>query len=452
MSRLFGTSGIRGTVHEEITPSMMLGLAGALGTRLKNSGTVAIGRDVRTSSEMLEGCFVSGLLSSGCSVAKLGMVPTPAVSFAIRKLESEAGAMITASHNPPEYNGIKLFESDGTAYAPEDEDEIERIYFEKKFETISWENVGAVGFMDVLPDYIDEISHTIELNRKFKVAVDCSNGATSTVTPHLLEELGCEVVTINSRPDGTFPGHPPEPTEENLKDLCKLVKSTGADVGLAHDGDGDRIAAVDDRGRVVPNDKLLALAGAHVARKFDGKVVTTVDASKIVENQVTSAGGSIVRTMVGDVSVARKMKSQGSRFGGEPSGAWIFGDVHLCPDGPLAGARILEMMADAGNPLSEMVDEIPSYPIVRSKLGCPNERKEEVMKSVGKRIPSKLEGVKEVTDVDGIRLDLDDGSWILIRPSGTEPYIRITTEAVKKKRARTLLEEAEKTLLKLVKD
>lgn len=446
MTNLFGTSGIRGVIPESISPKLALDLGKALAAHLENSGEVVIGRDSRTSSVMIEDSFSAGLISCGCTVKKLGLVPTPAVGTAVRRFEMDAGVMITASHNPPEYNGLKFFSSSGMAYTPAMEAELEEMYSKEKFEFASWNGVGDVSSADIMEGYINEISEAAELDRKFKVAVDCANGATSIVSPYLLERLGCEVVTVNSQPDGTFPGHPPEPVGENLRDLCKIVRSVKADVGLAHDGDGDRIAAVDERGRVLPGDELLAIMGAYAVGNFGGKVVTTVDASKIVDEQVSSAGGEVVRTEVGDVSVAREMKSLGAYFGGEPSGALICGDVHLCPDGPLAGARLLEVMAELGKPLSQASGEIPSYPVIRSKVSCPNDRKSKAMEIVKEQFPSKFKGVSEILTIDGVRLEFKDRSWVLIRPSGTEPYIRVTAEADREERAKSLVDGAKEIL------
>jgi phosphoglucosamine mutase len=225
-----------------------------------------------------------------------------------------------------------------------------------------------------------------------------------------------------------------------------VVRSTGADLGLAHDGDADRIAAVDEKGRVVGWDKLLALASAHAVEGVRGKVVTTVDASMVVDERVAAVGGSVVRTRVGDVAVAQAVKTNQAVFGGEPSGAWIYPDVHLCSDGPLAGARILELMDEAAKPFSELADEVPEYPIVREKVRCPNEKKAAVMKKASARAKKVFKDVEDVSTVDGVRLVLGYGSWVLIRPSGTEPFMRITAEAKTVERANALVRAAKKLI------
>jgi len=446
MGRLFGTSGIRGMVNVDLKPELALDLGLSLATHVENSGLIVLGKDPRTSSDMLEGSLVSGLLSGGCDVKKIGVAPTPAVSFAVPHLCAKAGIMITASHNPPEYNGIKLFGNDGMAFTPDQEEKIEEIYFSGRTRAAPWDRIGEAGDANILPEYIKKIASSVSLSRGYKVVVDCACGAGALATPFIMRELGCKVIALNSQLDGFFPGRAPEPTPENLQELGKIVKSLGADVGLAHDGDADRIAAVDEKGRVVGWDKLLALMAAHAVERNKGKAVTTVDASMIVDELVTSAGGKVVRTRVGDVAVAQAVKANQAVFGGEPSGAWIFPEVHLCPDGPLAGAKIIEMIDEAAKPLSNLADGIPEYPIVRAKVRCPNARKATVMKKVAARVKRAFYVVGEVLTIDGVRLTLEDGAWVLIRPSGTEPYIRITSEAKSVERANALVKDAKKLI------
>lgn len=426
MGKLFGTSGIRGMVNRDLTPELALDVGLALATCLKNRGAVAVGKDPRTSSDMFESCLASGLLSGGCDVKKLGIVPTPVVGFATRRLGARAGAMITASHNPPEYNGIKFWGNDGMAYTPEQEARVEAIYFAKKLKPVAWDGIGGVEEVDVLAEYMDEIAGSVSLSRNYKVVLDCGNGAGALVTPHVLRRLGCRVITLNSQLDGFFPGRQLEPTPENLRELSSVVKSLGADVGFAHDGDADRIAAVDENGRVAQPDKLLALISAHQLRRRGDIVVTTVDASGVVDECVGAKGGKVIRTRVGDVSVAAAIKETGAIFGGEPSGAWIFPSVHLAPDGPLAAVKILEFLDVAGGKLSELLNEMPEYPTVRKKIACPDEKKAVIMKKLKARLRRDFTGVTSVLTIDGIRLSFEDGGWILIRPSGTEPYIRVT--------------------------
>jgi len=445
MGKLFGTSGVRGVVGEQLTPELVLDLGLALATQLGGEGSVVLGKDPRTSSDMLENCLISGLLSGGCDVKRLGIVPTPAVSFAVRYLGAKAGVMITASHNPPEYNGIKFWDSSGMAYTPEQEEKIEAIYFGKKLKPARWDRIGKVESADVLPTYIEKIASVVSLKRSYKVVVDCGNGAGAKVTPYLLRKLGCKVVTLNSQLDGFFPGRGLEPSPENLGDLCTAVKSLGADLGIAHDGDADRAAAVDELGRVAQPDKLLGLISANQLRRRGEIVVTTVDASSVVDDCVAERGGKVVRTRVGDVSVAVAIKKHKAVFGGEPSSAWIFPSVHLVPDGPLAAVKILELLDSTDKKLSELLDALPEYPTVREKVACPNEKKEKVMKKFKASVKREFRGVKRVLTIDGIRLELE-GGWVLVRPSGTEPYIRVTAEGRTPVRVKEIADKAEKIL------
>jgi phosphoglucosamine mutase len=446
MAKLFGTSGVRGVVNEDFRPELVLDLGLALATKLGNSGTVVVGRDSRTSGELFENCLVAGLLSGGCSIGKLGVVPTPAVGFAVRHLGADAGVMITASHNPPEYNGVKFWDSDGVAYGPKQEAKVEAIYFAKRSKPVAWDKIGEVEAIDILPDYVDEVVNAVSFKKKYKVVVDCGNGVGALVTPYLLRRLGCKVITLNSQLDGFFPGRGLEPTAENLQELCTVVKSLGADLGLAHDGDADRVAAVDEKGRMAEPDELLALISAHQVRKKGDLVVTTVDASGTVDECVGAKRGKVVRTKVGDVSVAAEIKKRGAIFGGEPSGSWIFPEVHLVPDGPLAAAKILELLDSTGKQLSELLDELPEHPTVRKKVACSNDKKAATMKKFKTRLRKKFKGISDVLTVDGVRFSFKDGSWALVRPSGTEPYIRVTAGGKKAKNVEKVAEKAARVL------
>jgi len=417
--RVFGTSGIRGAWSEEVTPALFLKLGKALSTFLGQSGKVLVGRDTRTTGEALQAALVSGLLSGGCEVIEAGIIPTPVLAFATKFLKMDAGVIITASHNPPAYNGVKFWSREGMAFTPDQERKIEEI-FHGEARAVEWRNVGHAREQEVLSIYTEEILKKFSLQEKFKIVVDCGNGAASLVTPFLLRELGCEVITLNSHPDG-FPGRELEPSQESLKELAKEVKNSGADIGLAHDGDADRVAAVDEKGRVVDQDKLLALVAREQAK---GKtVVTTVDASRVIEKVIEETGGKVIRTKVGDVNVAIACKQSEAAFGGEPCGAWIFPQFHLAPDGPL-GALILLKILESGKSLSEMIDELPTYIMLRKKIPCPNTNKERVMKrflAVAEKMSTDL------STVDGVRVSFPEG-WVLVRPSGTEPFIRVTVE------------------------
>ncbi|MEM3723767.1 MAG: phosphoglucosamine mutase [Candidatus Hadarchaeales archaeon] len=441
MRRLFGTSGVRGVVGREITPEMFTRLGKSLSSYLGGCGEVVVGRDPRTSGEMLESAFISGLLAGGCDVRRVGIVPTPLVSFAVRRLGAKAGVVITASHNPPEYNGIKFWDSEGWAYLPEAEEEIERIYFSQRWAAVEWNAIGKVEDTDIAREYLEKMERAVEVDGERTVVVDCGNGATSNITPVALREVGCKVISVNCQMDGRFPGRGLEPTEASLRDLCSIVRGVGADLGIAHDGDGDRVVAVDERGNVVPGDELLAVVAAEEIEKGD-VVVTTVDASRVVEDVVEKKGGKVVRCSVGDVNVAQTMRKHGGAFGGEPCGAWIFPEFSHAPDGPFGALKILELMGK--EKISKIIGDLPKYSMVRKKIYCQREIVGKAMEEIEEKLPKKVSATK-ILKLDGLRVEADDG-WVLVRPSGTEPCIRITAEGKTGKVAEDLANAAAEIL------
>ncbi|RAP51693.1 MAG: phosphoglucosamine mutase [Methanosphaera sp. rholeuAM270] len=425
--RLFGTSGIRGEYQKDVTPELALDVARALARYIGGEGKkVVLGRDTRTSGKILENIMSAGLQECGCDVLLLGMVPTPTVGYATLKKGADAGIMITASHNPSKYNGIKLWNNDGLAYKQEQEREIERIVYEKDFKKVSWDKVGKE--YDITPfkdEYVDDIIKVsqIDPSKTLKVVVDCASGAGSELSPEALRRAGMNVITLNAQPDGFFPGRNPEPNSANLQELMKTVKVIEADVGLAHDGDADRMIAIDEKGNISDFDKLLTI----IAKEFGGTVVTTVDASACLDTEMKKLGGKVLRTPVGDVHVAESINENNATFGGEPSGTWLHPDFCMCPDGLLSGLRIVRCIQKNGK-LSEQLDSIESYPTIREKITCDNDKKEMVMESVEESFVDEFDDVEEVLTIDGVRISFTDGSWVLIRPSGTEPYVRITAE------------------------
>lgn len=411
---LFGSSGIRGLANKEITPELALSVGLAVGSL---HGSAVIARDPRTSGEMIEHAIISGLLSAGCSVTKVGMVPTPTLAYAARNFS--CGIMITASHNPSEYCGIKLWNRDGMAFDSIQQNEIESMIQDGSWKTAKWQNIGNVYEKDVIEDHAGMILSKVG-RASLKVVVDCGCGAASVITPYVLRRMGCTVITLNSQPDGFFPARDPEPVEKNLELLKTAALSFGADLGIAHDGDADRMMAVDGKGRFIEGDRLLAFFGIREAKH---SIVVPVDTSIMVDDVLK--GRRIYRTRVGDVYVAEELKKRNAQFGGEPSGSWIFPEISLCPDGILAAARLVEIVQNEGR-LDALIDELPTYPMIRGAVQCSNDRKEIVMK----KITGSLRKIGEVTDIDGIRVTTEDG-WILVRPSGTEPKIRITVEGRK---------------------
>lgn len=415
--KLFGSSGIRGIVNKEVTPELALQVGFVLGSRKK---TAVIGRDPRVSAPMIEHALVAGLTAAGCDVTKVGMVTTPTLAYAARKYE--CGVMVTASHNPSEYVGIKLWNPDGMAFDSAQQEEIEEAIEKKDFSLAPWNLIGKIAEDEnAIRDHMHMIEELVG-DSKLRVVLDCGCGAGSTISPYLLQELGCQIITLNSQPDGHFPARNPEPIEQNLSLLKKAVVEFGADLGLAHDGDADRMMAVDEKGNFVSGDELLAIFGRFECENEKGSVVVPVDTSMMVDDYLE--GSEIIRTRVGDVYVAEGIKQYGAIYGGEPSGSWIFPRISYCPDGIYAAAKLVEIVGE--KKLSELRAELPVYNTKRGALPCPNEKKAEFMK----KVKAKLEPLGKVLDIDGIRVELEDG-WVLVRPSGTEAKVRITAEARK---------------------
>ena len=426
--KLFGTSGIRGKIGSEVTCELALNVGKSLAYYLGNEGRVVLGYDTRNTNQMLDQAICAGLLESGVDVIKIGMVPTPLVGYATEKLDADAGIMLTASHNPSQYNGIKLWNKNGMAYTSVQEEKIEEIYADKQYSSVSWDKVGNLSFNEEIKgQYIDDLVAMVDIEKGLKVVVDCASGAGSEISPLVFRKAGCEVTTLNSQPDGFFPGRNPEPNAENLQTLMKTVVAIGADLGIAHDGDADRMITVDENGEISPFDSLLAL----ISKEFDGDVVTTVDAGLCMDESVK---GEVFRTPVGDVNVAEVIIEKDAAFGGEPSGTWLHPDFCMCPDGILSGLRMAELVSKKGK-LSDLLAEIPSYPNIREKIICSKEAKVKVMENMEELLKDAFDDIADVNSLDGVRLTFSDDSWVLVRPSGTEDYIRITLESRDAQRA-----------------
>ena len=436
--KLFGSSGIRGIANVEVTPLLAQKVGAAIASQFEG-GAIIVGRDTRTTGEMLEAALTSGIVSCGFVAGTLGITPTPVVAWLTREMEAEAGVSISASHNPPEYNGFKVFDSMGMAYTQEQQQRLEEIIEEGRFETSSWEMVGRVEQMDAGRLYIDAVAQSIGFTMDWKVACDLFNGATCTIAPEAFEEMGCDATLINAQPDGYFPAGNPEPTKESLERLGRMVKASGARIGFGFDGDGDRMMAVDEGGTIPSPDRVLALYARYVVEANKGGVVIThVGASMCVNEAVEKVGGSVVRTKVGDVYITEAMIEHEAVFGGEPVGAWVHPEVNLCPDGILSALKLMAALDVEGKNLSEALKDISDYPTLRTKVECPDLDKGKAMEGVSSSYGSGFGEVKEVSTVDGVRMELEDG-WVLIRPSGTEPILRITVEARSDKRAEELL-------------
>ncbi len=427
--RMFGTNGVRGVIGEEMTPALVLKIGAALGSMRK--GTIAVGRDTRTSGEALAHALKAGLLMTGCDVVDMGILPTPALQYIIKTNQFDGGAMITASHNPPEYNGVKIIEADGTEMSDDEIIRLEDRFFASEFVAVSWEDVGAET---AAPDRIEEYIRAVVghfpagIGKGMTVVVDPGSGPAALTTPIILERMGCRVHTINARLDGTFPGRMPEPTPEGLQPLSELVIATGADFGVAHDGDADRAVFVDNKGRYIEENYEFGLIEDYVcSRNRGGLVVTPVATSRLIRDIAGKHGCTVDYTPVGSIYVARRMieligQGKNVSFGGEGNGGLIYSDHQFCRDGGMTAAMMVAVLASHnGRDLSDIIDELPVYHLVKEKYHAPDPAA--LVRAVEEALPGET-----IEKIDGIKIIRDD-AWALVRASGTEPMIRIMIES-----------------------
>ena len=415
---LFGSSGIRKLFAQEL-----LSLGPLVGAAVSvDAKRIVLATDTRTSRSTLSDAILSGLISGGAEVSFGGIAPTPSVALAAG--QADAGVMITASHNPENYNGYKLFRPDGSSYTVSQQEEIERRVAEPVY--AAWDKQGSVSPVDIITPHKEKILAEITVPENMTVVVDCGNGAGGQITPDVLGADGAKVIPVNCDPSGKF-ARPSEPLEKNLLHIPELIRKTGASCAVVNDGDADRMMAFDNLGRYVDGDSLLALFAKYLDAK---QVVTTVDASMSIEEVA-----EVHRTPVGDSFVSEELLSWGT-FGGEPSGSWIFPKHSLCPDGPYAAALFAEISSEWN--VAEELDALPKYTILRDAVMTPNGK--EIMGILGAENPT-----------DGIRF-ADDNGWYLIRASGTEPKVRCTAEGRTKEDAKRMLEAGMSALKKAEKE
>ena len=427
MSKLFGSSGVRGIANVNLTPILACKVASAVATHAKARRAV-VARDTRVSGTMLEDAVVSGLVSIGTDVLLLGMVPTPVLAYVAKALGADVGFMLTASHNPPQYNGIKVFNGNSLSYTDPDQDAVEKIVVEGTFALADWRSLGKASSASAEQVYLNMVLQSVSLKKKWKVVIDPGCGAAFNIAPQILTSLGCKVTALNSQPDGYFPARKSEPTSESLQDLAKTVQALDADIGIAFDGDADRVAFIDEHGTFVNFDLSLAAYGALVLkRNGGGTVVTNVEASMCVETMAERYGGKVVRTKVGDIYVSEAIERDHAVFGGEPCGAWVHPQKHLCPDGPLSAALFLAALEEEDKSVSEFIADVPEYITIRENIVYKNEDKYKLVEQLGCVFKSEFQEFTDFRTIDGVRLTLRNG-WLLVRASGTEPLIRLTVE------------------------
>jgi len=450
-SNIFGTSGIRRVFQNYsesdimFTPQMALEVGLALGTYLRG-GTVVIGIDIRTSALPVEYALISGLISTGCTVKTLGIVTTPTLAMSSRYLNADASVMITASHNTPEYIGLKLWNPSGLGFSPGQEEEIERIYNEKAYSKTKWYEIGKVTQVNDINDiHILDITNRIIFDgSKLNIIVDPGNGSGCEIVPKLLAKYNISIVTINAQMDGRFPGRASEPSKENLEQISKFLRiSPQEDIGIALDGDADRVIFLDENGVIVDPIRLLALMAKYYIKENqdnlepkDMKVSTPINSSSLLEDVLNPLGCEVIRTEVGDIKVAIELKNQGGFLGGETSGTYIWPRFHYGPDSIITIAKVLKMIISSGKSLSNLLKDIPQYPYYadkfRLKKDLPfDEKINTIIINAMKEVFDSLNtDIVQINQLDGCRFDYK-GGWILIRRSGTSPYLRISGESNK---------------------
>jgi len=441
---VFGSSGVRGVVGEDLRPADAVAVAAAAGS-VWGEGRVAVGRDTRLTGEMLADAAASGLASVGLDVDRLGQIPTPGLQ-AYAEREGVYGLMITASHNPPQYNGIKLVSDDGVECSRAQIEAIEERLFADENRDVSWERTGKSERIEgarraYVADLLAAVDREAVAAADLTVALDPGHGAGSLTSPDFFRELGCEVRTIHAQPDGHFPGRNPEPVESNLGDLQAFVRATDADLGVAHDGDADRAIFVDERGEFVAGGAALA-ALTEAALGPGDTVVSAVNATQRLVDVVERAGADLTLTPIGStyiVSRIRELRRAGASVpvAGEGNGGILFPEYRLARDGAYTAARFVELLAASDDPTSALVARYDGYENVRLDLAYDGEEERAAMLAAIERTAKQSEGDLDTTD--GYRLDFGDG-WVLARPSGTEPVVRIYAEAGSKSRAEELAE------------
>lgn len=432
-------SGVRGVIGESLTPTLLARFSQAFGTYL-GGGTIVIGRDTRTSGEMVRQAVISGLLSSGCRVIDLDVCPVPTVQLLVRQHKARGGIAITASHNPAEWNALKFVNHEGLFLSTGQAKELLEIYHQGDYVKVSG---AAMRTVEAISSGLDAHIKTIigavgrlPEGRKIKVALDSCNGAASIIAPQLLTELGAEVVTINTTPNGSFP-RGAEPTPENISELCELVTASKADVGFAQDMDADRLAVVDENGVPIGEDYTLVLAVRYILSKMPGKVVANLSTTQALDVVVKYFGGELFRSKIGEANVTEQMQAVNAMIGGEGNGGVIYPTINYCRDSQVGMALILHLLASTGKKLSELMSEFPRYQIIKEKLACPSGK----IKAVLKMVQNHYQNF-EVDLQDGVKVSFPEkNSWLHVRGSNTEPIIRLVAEAPTMIEANTLLDE-----------
>ena len=442
MKKLFGTNGVRGVFSEDFTLEFVNDLVMSLATYFEK-GKILVGYDGRHSSPLVAKIVSSALNFSGLDCYMAGLVPTPCLEYATKKLGYDGGLMITASHNPPQYNGIKPVASDGVEISREDERKIEQIFDEKNW--LKSETFGnTYDDKSIIKTYIDGIMSVLNTDKikekKFKVCLDIGNGAQSVTAKPLCEKLGCDIFSINEQIDGDFSGRGSEPTPQNLDELSKLVVQTKSDFGIAFDGDGDRSIFCDETGKILSGDSSALLLCDYLLKQYpNSQVVTCLNSGNIIETIVEKTNSHVIRTKVGSVEVSRRMVVDNALVGYEENGGFMFGKHNHVRDGAMTMALMLELLSNTESKLSENIGNLPPSYTTKTKIECSSEQSKTVIEQLLKDFPHS-------DTTDGIKIQVDSDNWVMIRPSGTEPIIRIYGESNSKQNLDSLISDfVEKT-------
>jgi phosphomannomutase len=430
-------SGVRGVIGDSLTPALLTRFAQAFGTYV-GSGAIVIGRDTRTSGEMVRQAVIAGLLSSGCRVIDLDVCPVPTVQLIVRQKRAHGGIAITASHNPPEWNALKFVNSEGLFLSAGQARELLDIYHQGEYTKVTGREMrGVESFDGAIDAHIEAIVGALgplpKTERKLKVALDSCNGAGSRIAPRLIEALGAEVVAINTTPDGSFP-RGAEPTPENLTALCRLVKESNADAGFAQDMDADRLAVVAETGEPIGEDYTLVLATRHVLGKTPGPVVTNLSTSSAMDAIARSFNCPLHRSKIGEANVTEMMREVGAVIGGEGNGGVIYPQINFCRDSQVGMALILHLLARTGRSITELLADLSRFRMIKEKIECPSHRIREALKVVRSEYAGHRMDLR-----DGVKVMFDDG-WLHVRGSNTEPIIRLVAEAGDEARAQQIID------------
>jgi phosphomannomutase len=428
-------SGVRGVVGQSLTPKLLTRFAQAFGTHT-GSGTIVIGRDPRTSGEMVKHAVVAGLLSTGSRVVDIGVCPVPTVQLQVRHRRAQGGIAITASHNPAEWNALKFIGSSGLFLDAGQARELLDIYHQGEYTKVGGAELRTVEEVEGATDlHIKSILDALgPLPKKLRVVLDSCNGAGSLVGPKLIEALGAEVIRLNTTPDGSFP-RPAEPLPENLGDLCRTVKEHQADIGFAQDMDADRLAIVSEQGEAIGEDNTLVLATLFVLGREKGPVVANLSTTSAVADVAKKFDCPVFLTKIGEVNVTDAMQLQRAVIGGEGNGGVIYPRINFARDSLVGIALVLHLLAESGKSVSELLADIPRYTIVKEKIAVASDRIAGVLRTVRQEFAEY-----QMDTRDGVKVIVPDG-WLLVRGSNTEPIIRVVAEAKSEERARSLVND-----------